>query len=363
LLERLTSLLGVDSAQILLPAKDGQSLTMRASKGAPRIEHVVVPPGTGVAGRVAATSAPVVVRHREQAGLETGDVASLLAVPLLVEGKSTGVLQVGSVQEDGFDEADVLLLQLAADRMAVAIERARLYERQHRIAIELQRSLLQADLPVVEGAQIAVRYLPGGSDLAVGGDWYDVVSLGDGRTGMAIGDVAGRGTRAAAVMGQLRNAFRAYAVEGDTPAEVLTRLNRFAGELELTNFSTVLYLVFDARSGEVTMANGGHLPPLLIEREGTARLIAPPEPLPLVVLSEAEFVDKRFRLESGSSILLYTDGLVEDPAVAIDRGLDRLVECVTGATQDPEDLCDRVMAAMFAGERADDVAVMALKAT
>lgn len=364
LLARLTSLLGVDSAQILLPAEDGQSLTVRASKGTPRSEQVVVPLGMGVAGKVAATNSPVVVRHREEGGPGTEDIGSVMGVPLLAEGRNTGVLQVGSGKKTGFDESDVLLLQLAADRMAVAIEHARLFERQRRIAVELQRSLLQAEVPEVEGAQVAVRYLPGGAGLAVGGDWYDVVPLGNGRTGMAIGDVAGRGVRAAAVMGQLRNAFRAYALEGGTPGKVLARLNRFAGELELTNFSTVLYLVFDARAGEVTMANSGHPPPLLVDPDGAACLISPPMSIPLGVLTEAEFTDKRFDLAPGSSILLYTDGLVEDPAVAIDRGLERLVRSVTGAPQGPEDLCDRVIAAMFGGANAaDDVAVMALKST
>ena len=149
-----------------------------------------------------------------------------------------GALEVGTLFPRKFTDDEVDLLQLTADRAALAIERVRLLERQQTIAEELQRSLLPQSLPAVPGLAMAARYLPGGAGTRVGGDWYDTIPLPGGRVALVIGDVAGRGVDAAAMMGQLRSALRAYILEGATPAEALERLNRFMLSLAWDSMAT-----------------------------------------------------------------------------------------------------------------------------
>ena len=225
LLVRVVEILQVDTSAVLLVEDDGRTLAARAAKG---LEEEVergfrLPVGRGFAGRVAATRQPVVIQDLERSPVEVVNpllrergIRSLLGVPLLVEGELIGVLHVGSLTPREFQDSDVELLQLVADRVALAIERSRLAV-QDRIAQALQRNLLPHELPRLPGLTMAGRYIPAAREAALGGDWYDVIRLGHRHLGLAIGDVAGHGMQAATYMGQLRSAVRAYALDTPSP--------------------------------------------------------------------------------------------------------------------------------------------------
>jgi GAF domain-containing protein len=228
LLTRVVGILDADTTAILLLEDDDRTLVPRAAKGLEEeVERGIrIPVGRGFAGRVAATRRPVRILNVAEADiynpiLREKGLASLLGVPLLVEGNVLGVLHVGTLTERAFDDEDVELLQRAGDRAALAIS-SRLTERERGLADALQRSLMPS-LPELPAVSLAGRYLPAAAE-RLGGDWYDAFPLPDGRLGMAIGDVVGRGFHAAAIMGQLRSGLRAYALEGGTPGEVLEHL-------------------------------------------------------------------------------------------------------------------------------------------
>src|SRR5213596_3453269 len=181
-----------------------------------------------------------------------------------------GVIQVASMSERRFTREAESLLQLVADRAALAVEHARLYARELGIVETLQRSLLPDSLPRVPGLLTAARYMPGGPGADVGGDWYDAISLDSGRLGIAMGDVVGHGIGAAALMGQLRNALRAYALDGNSPAQVVEKLDRLVQNLEAGRMATLVYMVIAPDLGSVEFASAGHLPPLVLGPDGNA---------------------------------------------------------------------------------------------
>jgi PAS domain S-box-containing protein len=290
-------------------------------------------------------------------------IVSLAAAPMAVEGRLLGVLQLATTKRRRFTSADQGLLQLIADRAALAVQHARLYEREHGIVETLQRALLPARLPQLPGVQVAARYLPGGmgTDVDVGGDWYDVFPLENGRIGVAIGDVAGHGLRAAALMGQLRNSLRAYAVEGHPPALVVDRLNRLVRDLEQGWMATLLYMVLSPDDSEVRFANAGHMPALALEM-GDARFIDVGRGPPLGVGADDEYVEVAETLQPGTTLVVFTDGLVEEPGVALDVALARLARnALSNGADDPDSLCDHLVKAQLgAGQPRDDVAFLAI---
>ena len=181
----------------------------------------------------------------------------LVGVPLLAEGEVTGVL-VASAAPREFGGEDLTLLQLAGERVGLAIAHARVYEREHRIAETLQRSLLPDRLPQLPGLEVAARYLPAASEAEVGGDWYDVIPIAGGAVGLVMGDVAGKGLAGASMVGRLRSALRAYALEGHDGARVVERLNRLLWT-EADQMATMLYVIVDPAAGAVRWVNAGHL--------------------------------------------------------------------------------------------------------
>jgi serine phosphatase RsbU (regulator of sigma subunit)/anti-sigma regulatory factor (Ser/Thr protein kinase) len=331
LLRRVREILDVDTVAVLLLEPEGTHLRASAAKGIEEeVEQGVrVPVGRGFAGRIAAERAPVAILDLTRADvvnpiLRQKGICSMLGVPLIAEGRLVGVLHVGTLVPRAFDEQSAALLEIAAGRAAPAIERAQVLEaleHEHRGAVALQRSLLPARLPRLLDAELFARYLPS-SDL-VGGDWYDVIELDDGRIGLAIGDVAGHGVRAATLMGQLRTGMRAYALEHHSPAEVLGRTDRLLHSLQGDGMATAGYGVVDVDAASMRFAWAGHLPPLVISADRTRTLDVAPAP-PLGAVPFARFPEGEIALGLEDTIVLYTDGLVERRGESLEVGLERL---------------------------------------
>jgi serine phosphatase RsbU (regulator of sigma subunit)/anti-sigma regulatory factor (Ser/Thr protein kinase) len=273
------------------------------------------------------------------------------------------VLVVGAAAPRHFTADDVNLLRLAADRVALAVDHARVYEREHRIAETLQRSLLPERLPQLPGLSIAARYLPAAAEAEVGGDWYDVLPTPSGGVGLVMGDVAGKGLAAASMVGRLRSALRAYALEGHPPARVVEQLNRLIWtEADESQMATLIYLVVDPGAAELHWVNAGHPPPLLLSESRLPQFLEGGGSVPLGVLPFPDFQEVSMGIDQGATVVLYTDGLVERPGEHIDTGLDRLAEVVRGASTDPQEICDLVLDQMVPEAGApDDVALLTLR--
>ncbi len=369
LLQRIRDILKVDTVAILLIDERRENLEARAAVG---IEEEVergirIPIGRGFAGRIAAERAAIYiadVNHAEILNpiLREKGIRSLLGVPLIVEAELIGVLHVGTLRPREFTNDDAALLQLAAARMAPGIERARLLqalEREHRLALALQRSLLPADLPEMSGVSVGARYFPARDE--VGGDWYDVIDLHRGLLGIAIGDVVGHGAQAAALMGQLRTAVRAYAVEGMEPGAVLERVNRLLQTIRVRGMATAAYALFDSATARLSIASAGHPPPLLVPSSGDPHLLQVTPGPPLGVVRHPEFVETTTSLGGDEMVLLYTDGLVEVRGEPMEMGFDRLVAAARGAPS-AEGLCAQLAGALVSPEGMDDdVAFVALR--
>jgi serine phosphatase RsbU (regulator of sigma subunit)/anti-sigma regulatory factor (Ser/Thr protein kinase) len=368
LLDRITAAIGSDTAAILLLDDRRGVLVARAAKG---IEEEVrrgttIPVGAGFAGRIAAEREPLAIADVHRADilnplLRERGIASLLGVPLLVEGRLIGVLHVGTLERREFTEDDARLLRVAGDRAAMAIDHARLSEQRH-LAEALQRTLMPAVLPASPGVRIAGRYLPAPAGAELGGDWYDTLSLPDGRLAVVVGDVVGRGIPAATLMAQLRTAVRAFASEGHGPAHLVGRLNdlllREGGE----DTATVAYLAFDQETDRVTAVSAGHPPPLLVGVDGTADYLDIRPGPPVGATRIAHFREHVFDVPLGSLLLLYTDGLVERRREPLDAGLARLKRLAAGPPRDPQAFCDRLLSALAddVGPE-DDIALIAMQ--
>jgi len=236
--------------------------------------------------------------------------------------------------------------------------------REHQIAEELQRSLLPDSLPEIPGVSLAARYVPATADVRVGGDWYDVVQLPGGLIGLAIGDVAGHGLPAAATMGQLRMALRAYALQDPSPVSVMSGLHRLVSQLPTPEMVTLMYLVFDPATRTLRFTNAGH-PPALVICNGESSYLEDGLSPPVGVTADAKYTEVSRQLASESTLLLYTDGLVERRGVSIQEGLDRLSleASATTPTSDLDELCDRLLSSLLEQNQvADDIALVAMRA-
>jgi PAS domain S-box-containing protein len=290
------------------------------------------------------------------------EAGGLVGVPLMAEGEVTGVLVACATPPREFGGEDLTLLRLAAERVGLAIAHARVYEREHRIAETLQRSLLPDRLPELPGLDVAARYLPAASEAEVGGDWYDVIPIAGGAVGLVMGDVAGKGLAGASMVGRLRSALRAYALESHDGAHVVERLNRLLWtETEASQMATMLYVIVDPAANEVRWVNAGHPAPLMIA-DGEPRFLEGATSVPLGVLPFPTYEEVSARMEPGNSLLLYTDGLVERPGENIDDGMAELAARVREAPVDPNALCDHLLATLVpTGGATDDVALLTLR--
>ncbi|MFJ5558303.1 SpoIIE family protein phosphatase [Streptomyces sp. NPDC093250] len=260
------------------------------------------------------------------------------------------------------DGRGVLIFATDVTDHAEAAERLRASERRQReTAVTLQRSLLPQELEEPDDLRIAATYHPGGTEAAVGGDWYDVITLGGGRTALVIGDVMGRGVRAAAVMGQLRTAVRAYARLDLPPHEVLQLLDGLAMEIDANQIATCTYAIHDPNEGSLVYASAGHLPILVRDENGTVQRADEPTGPPLGTGGWMH-ASGSVPLGPGSTAVLYTDGLVERRNEDLDEGIAALERALAGATGSPQVVCDRlVRSAGVTPDHDDDVAVLVLQ--
>ncbi len=293
-------------------------------------------------------------------------VTSGLVVPMRARSRVLGTLTLGLVDESRrYGPAD---LDMAADigrRAGLAVDNAQLFAKEHEVAVALQRSMLPR-VPHVPGLEISAHYFAGSERADVGGDWYDVLPLPDGSVGLAIGDVMGHDLIAAAAMGQLRSVLRSYAWEGHRPSEVLERLDRLVQGLGMAQLATCVYgRLLPAEGGALLRyANAGHLPPVVQRPDGGVEVLDGGKSVLIGAPGGASNrPDGSALIDRGSTLVLYTDGLVEDRETDIDAGVARL--CGLVAAHDPalgvSVLCDRLLDELLTGPRTDDAAVVAVR--
>ncbi|MFE7760361.1 SpoIIE family protein phosphatase [Streptomyces sp. NPDC057438] len=288
--------------------------------------------------------------------LHRAGVHSYLAVPLVARGEVLGTLSLyRTADHQPFDDQDLTLATELAARAAICIDNARLYGRERATALTLQRSILPREPPRPAGMEVASRYLPAVSE--VGGDWFDVLPLRDGKVGLVVGDVMGKGVQAAAIMGQLRTATRALARLDLPAAELLSHLDDIATSLgDADTLATCLYVVCDPRRGLCEISRAGHLPPVLVDPDGTAVLLDIAAGVPLGV-GGVPFTSSRRELPEGAVLALFTDGLVESRTAPIDTGLNTLRRLLEDTRPSLEETCD-ILLDTLNREPDDDVALL-----
>ncbi len=367
ILQRTREVMDADAAAVLLVQDDGSLSLLAADDAASAQRPNRVRADAGIAGRVLASGEPVLVHDpaadvlADPAVLDA-QIASILGVPLLSGGEVFGVIEIGVRSPRYLGADDIDLLRLTADRVALAIDHARAFGREHRIAETLQRSLLPQSLPALPGVKLSARYLPAASESEVGGDWYDAIALPGGRVLLVMGDVSGKGLAAASTLGALRNAIRAYALEGHGPAEIAELLNRFVlAEPARDHMATLVLAVFDAVSGELSWVNAGHPPPLALAADGTSRFLEGARSVPLGVLAFPGYETEETIVAPGGAVVLYTDGLIERRGEHLDTGMALLAGAAAEGPLEAGALCDRLLdAAVPTGATSDDVALLTL---
>jgi serine phosphatase RsbU (regulator of sigma subunit) len=335
--------------------------------------------GSGIYAMVCQTNTPV---RLTQAELEAhprwrgfGEQAAAhppmrgwLAAPLVArDGSNLGLVQLSDKVSDPaggseeFDEADLAVLVQLAQLASLAVEKALAHQLDHHIAVELQRSLLPLSLPDLPGVSAAARYLPGSGDQMVGGDWYDIWQLRDGWIGLALGDVVGHGLRSASVMGQLRTGLRAYALEEQDPAVVVDRLDRLLGSLGTGDMATLAYVSLHPATGQLRLVLAGHPHPYVRHADGSVRPLEAEPGLPLGAFPGTGYTESRAVLPVGSTLLLFSDGLLETRLRSVGEGLAELEQVLGDPMTGLEPLLDHVVESLTRGRNDDDIAVLALK--
>ena len=363
LLERTRDALQADTAAVLLLDYSSGQLIATAAAGLEEEvnQGVRIPVGRGFAGRIAAEHTPVILDHVDHTTvlnpiLWAKGIQSMMGVPMVAGGKVIGVLHVGSLTPRRFTGHDTELLLLAADRAAAAVQ-SMTAQADRLAAVALQRSLVPAALPAVPGAELAARYIPGSG--GVGGDWYDVFTLPSGELCVVVGDVAGSGLPAAVIMGRMRSALRAYALETRDPAEVLDRLDRKMQHFEPEAMATVLYAVIDPGLEQMNVCLAGHFPPVIAYPGQPAELASVATGV-ILGFAEVPRPVTTVPIPPGALLCFYTDGLIERPGEVIDDGLARLCQAVTA--QSPEAACAAVMRALAgSGPARDDIALLMVR--
>lgn len=287
---------------------------------------------------------------------------AMLVVPLRVRGRVLGCATLVSRRGGGFDEVSLLTVGQLAAQASLGVDNARLYQGQAATAVALARSMLPASPPRLAGVQIAHRYLPGNPAAQVGGDWYDAIALPGSRVALVVGDVMGHGIRSASIMGHLRTAVQTLAALDLPPEQVLRHLDDLARRLGEDHLATCLYAVYDPVARRCTIANAGHIPPVLVRRDGRGTLLDVPCGAPIGVGAVA-FETAEIATEEDDLLVLCTDGLVEMRGRDIGSGLAALCEKAAAAGRDLEELCEGLLGDLGTAPRQDDVALLVARLT
>nr|WP_229873942.1 SpoIIE family protein phosphatase [Streptomyces cirratus] len=358
----------VENDAIKIIALSGESLEILSERQFTRLDgslplsHAVV---TGQARFVTSLTAlgaefPLLADYLERIPY---DAAAYL--PLIAQAKAIGGLVLFYRRRSEFSPEERNLCLGLAGIVAQSLQRALLFDQEREFATGLQAAMLPRRIPGISGGEIAVRYHSAWSGREVGGDWYDVIALPRDRVGIVVGDVQGHDTHAAAIMGQLRIALRAYAGEGHPPSTVLARASRFLAELDTERFATCMYAQVDLETGGVRAVRAGHLGPLIRHTDGRTGWPNVRGGLPLglaSVFEQEEFPETRLDLVPGETLVLCTDGLVEEPGTAITQGMEALAHAVRSGPEDAGALADHLSDRLW--ERwgsGDDVALLVLR--
>ncbi|MFD0074859.1 SpoIIE family protein phosphatase [Streptomyces sp. NPDC127166] len=289
-------------------------------------------------------------------------IGSARLIPLVARGQVLGAVTVTRLRtREPFDEQDFVLIDEVVARAALNIDNARLYTTQREAALTLQRSLTNNALPDVTGLELTGRYLPASSH-DVGGDWFDVIALPGGRTGLVIGDVMGHGIHAAAVMGQLRTAVRTLARHDIAPDRMLSSLDAVVADLGEDEMATCVYAVHDPTTGGWVIARAGHPPPAVAAPDGTITFLDGPPGTPLGTGAH-DFGTEEVVLPGGGLLVLYTDGLIEARDRDLDQGMRQLAEALRPLDRPLDTMCDEVLGRLLAGSAQDDVAMLIARTT
>lgn len=295
-------------------------------------------------------------------GLPQVSVRSYLATPVVSpSGEVLGALLFGHADVGVFDDrAERLAVGIAA-QVSISLDNARLYQQERRTALALQQSLLPQDVEQRAGLTIGYEYSPGGGGLDVGGDWFDVIALPGGRTALVIGDVMGRGIRAAAIMGQLRTAVRAYAVSDLPPDVLMSRLNQIVLDMDDDLIATCTYAVLDPLRGSLTLGSAGHLPAAVMRGGGSVELVEDELGPPLGV-DGGIYLETEVAFPVGDRLLLFTDGLVEHRGRSLGEGLEQLTSRLTSLEGPPDLMCAHLLKSMLDEVDQDDDVSMVMVA-
>jgi serine phosphatase RsbU (regulator of sigma subunit) len=320
-----------------------------------RVDHSTLLETTGaLVGYRARTSVPFGDRALTLIGTTTVPLAGDLSADLpLITALLGAILTVGAAVTAEY------LIRRRRWAESLAVENAGLYVEQRTIAETLQHSLLPAEIPQVDGLEIAVRYAPGVGRIDVGGDWYDVIPGEEGKVFFFVGDVSGRGLGAATTMGYLRHAIRAYAAQGGGPAVVLEKLGDLVGRANDGHFATVLCGQIDMAERTLTVACAGHFAPLQIEPDGAHYMEVDAGP-PIGVVPRSIPVETRITISPGTCVLAFTDGLIERRGESLDVGLARLRNSVKGSPDNMDGLVGQVLADL-APDGSDDIAILGVR--
>lgn len=256
-----------------------------------------------------------------------------------------------------FSDEEVTIVEQFTQYASMALDMAGRREQDHAMAVTLQHALLPRTLPKVRGLQVAWRYLPA-EGREIGGDWYDVFNLENGEVAVVIGDVMGHDLQAAAIMGQLRLALQAYAIDGYSPSEVVDRSDRLLQLVDPARLATVAYIVIDPERRCLRLTNAGHPPPLLQAPDGTVTILTGGLSVPLGTdAADARHCQVEYPLQPGMRLLLYTDGLVETRQCDIGRGIDHIIDVLQSEPGNPDALCDAVLSVRTEA-REDDICIL-----
>jgi phosphoserine phosphatase RsbU/P len=342
LLRKVRQVLDTDSATLLLVDRTGSALIEHTTIGAETDgATVAIPIGRGVAGKIASTVTPIVADDLSTYEVErpwlTEQMRSLMGVPLVYRGEVRGVIHVATRSQRHFTADDMEVAELVANRIAAALDRAALYESRSAMSQELQRSLLPSSLPQIEGVELAALYHPFSPDQAIGGDFYDIYHHGEGTWGVVVGDVSGKGPKAAAIMGLAAHTVRALARYESKPSAVLTALNEVLLREERVNeeqFCTACEMRLKVEPGHlrITLCSAGHPLPMVLRANGAIEQVGEPGTL-LGSFRDLALHDVVLDLGPGDALVAFTDGLVERRDDGIDEGQRALAELLSTCTE------------------------------